>query len=264
MSNLAKMQCLDNYIQKYNTICGKEFIVVFLYFQKSTSQFKEELINEILENRIILGDNFNKYLELVCHRIKKETNFIIEDHITEEWRIKYNLKEFNFYPINIEDCKTALYKFGTKLDKIEDEIVSNKDKHKDYEIFEFHFATIEIIHFANSLCEKDRAKANYKNEIWFKFGVLFATGKMEEYYDINQKGETTLKNNYTAPKVAEKLGNLGFIKAITATINNYDTKNPNGAKNIFNSLDKMEKIILHCKENNIEVIPYFISRLPPD
>jgi hypothetical protein len=104
----------------------------------------------------------------------------------------------------------------------------------------------------------------FKNELWFKVGLLFASGEMEKYYSVTNKKETAFKNNYSAPKVAKELGFDNYNKFILATINNYPKDNPNRSKNIFNSRIKMNKIINHCEINNIEIIPYFLSRLPTE
>lgn len=104
----------------------------------------------------------------------------------------------------------------------------------------------------------------YKNNVWFKFGVLFASGEMEKYYSFNDKKETLLKHEYSAPSVAIKLGDIRYIKYISATINNYNVKSSNSDKNIFNSRDHMLKIISHCNEKEIPVTTYFTERLPSE
>ena len=104
----------------------------------------------------------------------------------------------------------------------------------------------------------------YKNQNLFKIGLLFATGEMNNYFSVTSHGKTVMKEGYSAPKIAEKIGNNGYNKWILATINNYAIDNVNGNKNIFNSVDMMTKIIDHCNINNIKIDPYFISRLPID
>ena len=104
----------------------------------------------------------------------------------------------------------------------------------------------------------------YKNQNLFKIGLLFATGEMNKYFSVTSLGKTVMKEGYSAPKIAEKIGNNGYNKWILATINNYAIDNVNGNKNIFNSVDMMTKIIDHCNINNIKIDPYFISRLPID
>ncbi|MDT8413720.1 MAG: hypothetical protein RQ875_14750, partial [Vicingaceae bacterium] len=101
----------------------------------------------------------------------------------------------------------------------------------------------------------------YKDNLWFKFGLLLATGRMNEYLSPNK---TVLKSNYSAPKIAKELGNESFEKYILATINNYSLNNSNANKNIFNSRDKMLKIINHCEINNLAIDPYFKECLPTE
>lgn len=106
------------------------------------------------------------------------------------------------------------------------------------------------------------ANSSDENKIWFKVGLLFANGTMEKYYNVNDKGVLSFKDNFTVPKIAKELGNVKYNKYILGTIQNYSIKN-NGDKNIFNSRDKMEKIIAYCKQRRIDIIPYFIDRMPP-
>ena len=127
-----------------------------------------------------------------------------------------------------------------------------------------------ILKFIEGLAAKETIDSN-KNEtakdedkVWFKVGLLFANGTMEKYYNINEKGELSFKVNYTSPKIAMELGNDGYKKYILATIQNYDIKNTNGNKNIFNSRDNMYKIIAYCKQHKIDVVPYFIERMPTE
>ncbi|TBN03216.1 hypothetical protein EYD45_09375 [Hyunsoonleella flava] len=107
-------------------------------------------------------------------------------------------------------------------------------------------------------------KKTYEDEVWFKVGVKLASGEMDKYYTIDSKGIMQLKNSYTAPRVAEELGDKKWQKDVLATLKNYSTESTNAHKNIFNSRDKMMKIINHCKEKGIPVIPHFTDRLPPE
>lgn len=104
----------------------------------------------------------------------------------------------------------------------------------------------------------------YKDDYWFKVGFKLASGQMAKYYTIDSNGIMHLKNSYTAPIVAEELGDKNWQKDVLATLKNYGPENTNAHKNIFNSRDKMTKIIEHCKENGIPVIPHFKDRLPPE
>ncbi len=103
-----------------------------------------------------------------------------------------------------------------------------------------------------------------ENKIWFKVGLLFASGKMEKYYKVNDNGATVFREDYTSPKIAKDLGKEGYNKYILATIQNYPVTNRNADKNIFNSKDRMKKIVDYCKHHKIDVLPYFIGRIPSE
>lgn len=115
-------------------------------------------------------------------------------------------------------------------------------------------ASKKLIEIENKTTNKD-----YKSEIWFKLGILFANGTMNKYYNDNKTG---IKEQYSAPKIAKELGDESYNKFILATMNDYPVKNSNGSKNIFNSLDKMQKIIKHCHKLQIEVTEDFTKHLP--
>jgi len=125
-------------------------------------------------------------------------------------------------------------------------------------------------HIKNRSLEPEKTKQSeavipdevYKTQNLFKVGLLFATGKMNKYFTVNNMNEIVFNNGLSPLKIAKELGNPSFEKIILASKNNYPTDNANGNKNIFNNLDMMTKIILDCKAKNILVEPYFISRLP--
>ena len=64
--------------------------------------------------------------------------------------------------------------------------------------------------------------------------------------------------------IAKELGDKKYEKVVLATLQNYGPDNTNANKNIFNSCDKMMKIIEHCEDNNITVISHFKDRLPDE
>ena len=101
---------------------------------------------------------------------------------------------------------------------------------------------------------QQKNKEAYKNELWFKVGLKFATGEIKEdalYYK-------------SAPEIAKSL-NLpkGSEKHILGTINNY--QNPHSkVKNIYAYRNRMQNIIDHCQENNISIDPNFMNRIPTE
>lgn len=107
---------------------------------------------------------------------------------------------------------------------------------------------------------------DYKSQNLFKVGLLFASGKMNEYFTVGKEKRIITNEGYSAPSISAELKlkyNVEIHRLfISASMNNYLPEKKNGEKNIFNSLDMMNKIISHCEENNIEVDTYFKSRLP--
>lgn len=101
----------------------------------------------------------------------------------------------------------------------------------------------------------------YKSENWFRFGILLAKGELNKFYDSSKK---VIKSDYSALAVAIELGDKNFEKYVLATLNNYSSDSSNANKNIYNSKNKMVKIIEYCKENQITVDTNFSSRLPED
>jgi hypothetical protein len=91
---------------------------------------------------------------------------------------------------------------------------------------------------------------NYTNKIWFKVGLLFATGEMQKLLKEPKANPTN---------IAEKLNNKGYNKYILATSQNY--KETNTDKNIYAHSDKLQKIYTHCKENNISMVEDFLKHI---
>lgn len=122
--------------------------------------------------------------------------------------------------------------------------------------------------YINYLKKKEQTESvkpdeDYKTQNLFKVGLLFATGKMNEYLTINGSNKELVSKNGLSPlRIANELGSPSFEKWILASKNNYTSDNKNGNKNIFNNLDMMTKIIDHCKAEKTEIDPYFMSRLP--
>ena len=102
---------------------------------------------------------------------------------------------------------------------------------------------------------------DYKTTNLFKVGLLFARGEMNKYFKVTDNKKTLISVGYSAPRIARELNNNSYNKWILATINNYTTENANSNKNIFNNYnDMMGKIIEHCKDDKIDVDPYFLER----
>ena len=202
MSSLPKMEYLENYIVKYIHITGRANVFTdnhINFYLKSTTFFKDKLKNEILENRILLGDNFKKYLEFVSHRIKTETNFIIEEEVLENWRVSFNLQEIDFNAKSIADLKKSLHNLGIKLNLLDDEIISSKDRQILYDIFDFHISSIEIIDFIDEFLFNKKTIHAKENLPSFK-DVFFVHYQCE---DFNVSDEIMSLSIFADDKVIE-------------------------------------------------------------
>ena len=103
----------------------------------------------------------------------------------------------------------------------------------------------------DSLEDKNICIEKNKHKIWFKIGLLFATGEMDKL----------LKQfNGNSTQIAKYLGDLKGLRPYISESIGIITKKSN--KNIFSSRKKMEEIILYCEASNIPVIQSFKDRIP--
>lgn len=260
---MLKKDALLNFIERLNTyqiVLKQPFLTLY------PDWFSEVFINlenEIHENMSFAQINKEDYLNYVKRRISEKIPFENNEETIEKWKETYNLEDLIFPYLDNQEIKIRI---ASSLDA---EYLNQKEKQHCKEVqidFYCHYAMIkkyEMIHFIDDLLKKDNNKT-YKNQVWFKVGVKLASGKMSKYYTIDSKGIMCLKSSYTAPLVAIELGDKKYEKDVLGTLQNYGPENKNANKNIFNSRDKMMKIIEHCNENNIPVIPYFKDRLPAE
>ncbi len=104
---------------------------------------------------------------------------------------------------------------------------------------------IQNLYFENTTVKKPE-----EDMAWFKAGLCFAEGKMDKY-----ESNGVMSLDWSAPKIAKELNLPKCEKYFLASLNNYQS-----SKNIFNSINRIEKIIQYCKEKNIVVSESFISR----
>ncbi len=254
--------CFDT---KYNKLNRNNIDVFYNEYSKGFGKGYNEFENSIKDSDSIFSTSNEQIAFKIYSHIKrgrftstfKEGDFKfvnnsisnkdIENKICLEYNIKiiYQITESNFFESGFN---------GGKFYKAWELILNNPI------VFEPLFKTDEVKNNQTKQIEID--KENYKNKILFKIGLLFATGEMDKYFTVNAKNETLINKEYSAPKIAKELKNDSYNKYILATINNYTKDNPNGNKNIFNSIEMMTNIIDHCNKENLNVTPYFKSRLP--
>jgi len=100
---------------------------------------------------------------------------------------------------------------------------------------------------SNYNTDKDDYIEQNKGKLWFKVGVLFASGEIEKRLK---------ENSFNFTRTAKELGNESFRPYISESYNN-TTK---GDKNIFSSQHKIKEIIKYCNQNKIEIAESFTSK----
>nr|WP_315144489.1 hypothetical protein [uncultured Flavobacterium sp.] len=197
------------------------------YFDLALNEFKQKQA-ELLGNIYNDSDAFDEFIK--DETTKTQTRIEAQ----KEYLLKHKHHKFESKENDIKVCEAYIQYLKRKKDEIKEP----------------------------QQTETIKPDEKYKTQSLFKVGLLFAKGEMNKYFSVNGKNATVMNSGYTAPKIANELGNESLKKWILASINNYTPDKENGNKNIFNSLDMMTKIISHCEAENIPVDDYFKSRLP--
>lgn len=187
--------------------------------------------------------------------------------IIQKWLDKFNLaiEEFPFF--NNQDIELLT------LPRYNDDAFEKEQSRIVYSIqreFHLHAVFLEVLKiqaFINELSINEHADSKelgkvpatlkdefkYKESAWFKIGLLFATGEMEDLLS---------KFDSNGTQIAKYLGNeKGFRPYITESIG---INKRTAEKSVFSKRKNMAKIILHCEQNNIPVVSSFLELLPPD
>jgi len=90
------------------------------------------------------------------------------------------------------------------------------------------------------------------DKLWFKSGLFFADGTMDQYWNKALNG---IKEPYSAPDVADAVNLRTADKYILAVFNDYKTD-----KNLFNSMIKINTIIDYCKDKGITISDVFTMK----
>ncbi|MFH4969326.1 hypothetical protein V8G61_14065 [Gaetbulibacter sp. M240] len=237
----------------------------FTDYSKLVIGWHSPLKVEISENLLSLPpENRDLYLEYLKNRIENETM------LQDDEELKDLLKTINVSidSLNIEHNKELHDALNLSFKEITlpKDLAKFRNLHRKYYRYLLNLEREKVMRHLEKLNEykfKQPTKT-FKDELWFKVGVKLASGQMAKYYTVDSKGIMHLKYSYTAPRVAEELGDKKWEKDVLATLKNYGPESSNANKNIFNSRDKMIKIIDYCKEKGIPVISHFTDRLPPE
>jgi hypothetical protein len=190
------------------------------------------------------------------------TCFFIENFINDaiEYSKMNYLKEERVILL-IEDCK-ELKAIQKSFEKELLNLGSYRNLQNEKELrkaFDFELNPIREINLLPNSIEIEKRirkailnlKKDYKDESWFKVGLLFAKGEMAKF-QLNER----MHPDWSAPKIAKELNLPNCEKYFLGTLNEYKL----GSKNIFNNLNNLSKIIEHCKTNEILICKKFIDK----
>ena len=224
------------------------------YFFKHNDEVKmiEELRDYMLKNKdkTFIHWSMNKpnfgfmalerrYLELAKKEIKLSPALAID--LSEYLKIKYG--------INYIDRENGRLNNLAKLNsfsgfQVEVEV---KDLNQASDRLELIFSITQAEGQESLII--NTSEKDYKKFAWFKIGVKFASGEMDILYK---------EHECSATKVAAAINLSKSRNYITQSMGT-DMKSD---KNIYACRKKMIKIIKHCKDQDIPIIPEFTSRLP--
>ncbi len=262
------MKALENFNDKLNDVSVlNEYSFSELYpwyYFDTTDKLKKDIITSLTG---LPQKQFATFLKYIQEQIQVFHVFDPEVCIIQKWLDKFNLaiEEFPFFNNqDIELLTLPRYKDYT-FEKEQSRIVYSIQRE-----FHLHAVFLEVLKiqaFINELSINEHADSKelgkvpatlkdefkYKESAWFKIGLLFATGEMEDLLS---------KFDSNGTQIAKYLGNeKGFRPYITESIG---INKRTAEKSVFSKRKNMAKIILHCEQNNIPVVSSFLELLPPD
>ena len=232
------------------------------YFDRTAA-----LKKEIIENLNSLPPaRFNTYIKYVKDEIHEVYGYYNPDKcIIGKWIKKFDLVEEDF-PFYDNDEVTYLLSVNSENYKSESE---KKEINIILMQLEFHWYAghleyLKMKRFIDELLPMEidikssnekisfitvsEAKQNFQNTTWFKVGLLFAKGEVQELYEKYKSERGHFK------KITLELGFKATDRPyFSETINN----STDGNKNIYSDLSKMKKIHYHCKKNEILICEDF-------
>lgn len=262
------MKALENFNDQLNDVSVlNEYSFSELYpwyYFDTTEKLKKDIITSLTELPEKQFAAFLKYIEEQIHGFHV---FDPEVCIIQKWLDKFNLAIQDFPFFNNQDIELLI------LPKYKDVSLEKEQSRLVYSIQrEFHLYAVflevqKIQAFINELLINEHndskeigtipatliEELKYKESAWFKIGLLFATGEMEDLLS---------KFDSNGTQIAEYLGNKkGLRPYITESIG---INKSTSEKSVFSNSGKMNKIILHCEQNNIPIVPAFLELLPTD
>ncbi len=102
--------------------------------------------------------------------------------------------------------------------------------------------------------DADKYDNSYQNKDWFKVGLKFANGELDELFEVSKIKK--IIPNFS--DIARQLGNKSFRPYLSES---YNSRTGESNKNIFANEGKITKLLNYCKLNDIEVVASFYQRI---
>lgn len=262
------MKALENFNHQLNDVSiliEYSFLELYpWYYFDTTEMLKKDIITSLTE---LPEKQFNAFLKYINEQIQVYHVFDPEVCIIQKWLNKFDLAIEDFPFFNNQDIELLTlprYKNDT-LEKEQSRIVFSIQR--EFHLYAVFLEVQKIQAFINDLLINEhndskelvtipatlKEELKYKESAWFKIGLLFATGEMKDLLS---------KFDSNGTQIAEYLGNkIGFRPYITESIG---INKSISEKSVFSNSVKMNKIILHCEQNNIPIVSSFLELLPPD
>jgi hypothetical protein len=171
------------------------------------------------------------YINLIIR--ENNDDFITElKKKNEEGFIRELESQYNYYYNKTKDCSLWL--------QHTDKLIRQNVKDRYF-----------ILAFDNWLNSKKVIKKELVDLIWFKVGLLFASGEIDGLM---------LKYNKNATHIAGHFKNKSMRVYITESLSNLKTSD----KNIFSDQAKLKAIQNYCNQNSIEIATSFLDLIEPN
>lgn len=211
---------------------------------KHENERDEEFLNDLLFEVDIQITHCYSYV------LKNEMNNVFFDQLKTQF---HNLIKL-FKEITKEIFEKGFVIDEDILETFRDlDVLVSKDESYSFEKEQRYFELKKIFLDTSEIKDNNiKNSGSYESSLWFQVGVKFANG---EIYSLIEK----YGNN--ASKISKEIDLKRGEKYILASINNYSNDNSNKEKNIFNSPQKISKIINYCKEQNISMSSKFLKKI---
>ena len=213
---------------------------------------------EYPKKKCLSTSEFTEYLQMtyfsIEQNIESTCDYIESNHLSN--RRFENLKRISKQLIEMQTIiANDLFKLGsTRNNEFEDFYndiiydISNTNLIQNPNNKQLNDFNNYIAEIRNLSTPQLKPKNNHEQTLWFRVGLLFATGEIEKLIEIYSSNAT---------QISISLGNKSFRPYITESI----SKSTVGNKNIFSNRNKMQKITDYCKKHNIIVTPEFLKEL---